>query len=264
MPTTASSSGTYFQFHFYDGKAPIQVLAGNREAAEAYVRSQYGSNFTSAGTSTEPKSGYQIASAGIAGYQPANPGGVGATGDTGGAGGLLGGLENRFRKAAYERGLQRQGQNPEGLFSNYLNELYDPAFATFAVGNVLSGREVDDPENAFQNWTAATPISSIRGKATQTFRDLTNSGAPRTGDAASLLDRYRDPYGMGMKGAPDQEAIDELIALAGQSAATKYSPVVARRFLPSGQDVQSRYARQGLKGNFLDHLKAQYGLTGGF
>ena len=253
----------YYRFHFNNGKAPVQVLAGSRQAAEDFVRARYGANFSFAGAGSKLP-GYIDETAGASGDDsvivkteepPVGPGKV------------PGGLERLFPRGAYERGLQRQGLNPEGIASEYFEEMYAPVAASFNIENVLRGGQQQqgaDLENAFQDWTAGTPIGGMRQRATNAFKTISNPGAAPNKDAQEFFQRYADPYGVS-SGAPDEDAVNELIALAGQAAGTKYTPFTARRFLPGGNRVKERYQRGGLEGSFLDHLKRQYGLsTGGY
>jgi len=54
----------WFKFHFYDGQAPVQIFAPTRQDAESIVRSQYGANFTFAGSGNDPTNGYRTVSTG--------------------------------------------------------------------------------------------------------------------------------------------------------------------------------------------------------
>src|SRR3990167_997082 len=75
----------YFRFHFYDGQAPVQVYAESRDAAEATVRAQHGSNFTFAGSGSTSQAGYN--NVGGSADTPARPWGAPSGGPGRGRGG---------------------------------------------------------------------------------------------------------------------------------------------------------------------------------
>ena len=174
-----------------------------------------------------------------------------------GPGTVLGGLERVAPVAAFRRGLQRQGLPEEGIFSGYLNELYGPAAATFGVQQALGQTPYTDPENAFQHFVTESPVAGTRGRATQAFNQLAG-GAAGTNEA---LARYRDPYAEARQGGEvDDDALSDIFALAGQAAATKYTPFAAKRLLRSPGRVQGLYESGGFQGNILDHIRKLYGL----
>ena len=175
----------------------------------------------------------------------------------GGPGNVLGGLERVAPVAAYRRGLQRQGIPESGILSSYLSELYGPAAATFGVQQALGQTPYTDLENAFQHFVTESPVGGTRQRATNAFNALT-TGAANTNEA---LARYRDPYAEARQGGEvDDDALSDIFSLAGQAAATKYSPFAARRLLRSPGRVQSLYEQGGFEGNILDHIRKLYGL----
>ena len=174
-----------------------------------------------------------------------------------GPGNVLGGLERVAPVAAYRRGLQRQGIPESGILSSYLSELYGPAAATFGVQQALGQTPYTDPENAFQHFVTESPVGGTRQRATNAFNALT-TGAANTNEA---LARYRDPYAEARQGGEvDDDALSDIFSLAGQAAATKYSPFAARRLLRSPGRVQGLYEQGGFEGNILDHIRKLYGL----
>lgn len=253
----------FFRFHFFDGQSPKEIWAPTLSAAQAAVQQEFGSNFSFAGSSENSLANQGYQSLGRADADVAAIAGTRSTGVTG-AGGVTGGLESVFPQAAYERGLQRQGQNPEGFLSNYLASLYRPAAATFAINRATGAAPTGDLENLFQESVANTPVGNIRRNATEAFRTLGTQAPASSAQGLQTLAGYADPYGAGPEGAADEDKIQNLIALAGQAAATRYSPFAAQQLLPGGATVRRRYERGGLQGSLYDFLKNQFGLTGGF
>src|SRR3990167_9468646 len=99
----------YYRFHFYDGKAPVQVLAGSRQAAEDFVRFRYGAEFTFAGAGSK-----------LPGYIDQTAGTSGAD-DTGGSTEV----QELFPEEAYQAGLKGAGLNPKGAFGGILRNRFD-------------------------------------------------------------------------------------------------------------------------------------------
>lgn len=262
----------WFYYHSRNGFAPLAVRASSRAEADAYIRTNYSDgDFQFVNQGASAPAGYQqefVGSGGQGGFSPggANPAAgvglnLGSTGVTG-AGGIAGGLEQRFARPAFQRGLQRQGVNIEGFLSDYFDSLYRPSVGAFDI--LGAGLRSADPENAFQNYVARTPTGSVRQNATEAFRTIVNPGAAPDAETQDIRARYADPYGQLAGGAPDQGTIDNLISLAQQAAATKFSPFTSRRLLPNAEQVQERFLRGGLSSPFTDFLQKQYGLSGGF
>src|SRR3990167_7677149 len=225
----------YFRFHFYDGKAPVQVRANSQEAAAAFVRARFGSDFTPAGAGAEPIAGYNNLSADT-GQQP--PGG--ASGTIGGFGKdpTPQGFESEYR-GALNRANLGGGGNP---FRGYLNRLADPASDVYDVGRAVGLNNETSPY-AF--------ISSLFGKGLD-FGQGDNFGQGLTAAASAAWNEMLRQRASG-SGPETNEFLDpeasldpskaiQLGEVANRAARTKYG--YSSNLLPSGGEQYQRYLAQ--------------------
>src|SRR3990167_6443346 len=206
----------YFRFHFYDGKAPVQVLANSREAAEAFVRARFGSNFTPADNGLTPIDGYNNLSADTG--QPVQ----------GGTGGGSTEVQELFPEEAYQAGLRGAGLNPEGAFGGILRNRYDDVFSNFWANKALAEGRGEDSTGMgdFQQYAgrnAGGQGGNIYNSARDYFRQIAgggNLGALGTGNEAIRNVRVRsedDPEAPG-----SAEARGRLGTLARTAAFGQY------------------------------------------
>jgi len=231
----------YFRFHFYDGKAPVQVLANSREAAEAFVRARFGSNFTPAGAGAEPIAGYNNLSADT-GQQP--PGG--ASGTIGGFGKdpTPQGFESEYR-GALNRANLGGGGNP---FRGYLNRLADPASDVYDVGRAVGlNNEISPYAFISKLFGQGMDIGDgVTTSASDAWNEMLRQRASGSGPATN---EFLDP-----EAALDPVKAVQLGEVANRAARTKYG--YSANLLPSAGEQYQRYLAQpnpgGTPSNIID------------
>ena len=229
----------FFRFHFYDGKAPVQIDAPTRQDAEAAVRAQFGSNFTPAGSGATEISGYQTIATSGTGSQ----GGTGDTGNQGNqgvGGGAIGGVDEATRQSfmsQFRRGLDsmpgNSGANP---FRGFMNRQAEPALDVFATRAAL-GQEAGTPQDFITNlFGGAGGLSGgVTRAAGEAWQELLNQKA---GGTAPATNYFLDP-----DSTLDEGDASQLGNVANRAARSKYGTWGAS-FLPTAQEQYQRYLAQ--------------------
>ena len=237
----------YFRFHFYDGQAPVQVYAESRDAAEATVRAQHGSNFTFAGSGSTSQEGYT--NVGGSADTPARPGG-----DTfGGPGQAIGGVDEATRQSfmsQFRRGLDSQpGMSGANPFRGFLNRQAEPALDVFATRSAL-GQERGTPQEFVANLFGGPGSLSggITRAASEAWQELLNQKA---GGTAPSTNYFLDP-----DETLSGDDATQLGNVANRAARSKYGTWGAS-FLPSASEQYQRYLAQpedapGSQRNLID------------
>lgn len=181
--------------------------------------------------------------------------------------------------AAFQRGLQDAGLNPEGTFRNALAGLYGQASAATRVGGLFDpaqqGISPEEQERHFQNAVAAMTgggRTGVRTSAANAYdRVISALGAASEGEGGfddtpggNFLQSLTSGVGAlgAAGGATAQDLRNTQIAtdLARAAAARKYSPFVAQSMLASDRQIHDRFARGGTQGGFFEDVRRQLGV----
>lgn len=248
----------FFRYHFYDGKAPVQIWAPTQQDAESVVRSRYGSNFTLASQGEDQMAGYTniaTGSQGGGGTPPVDDGGN-VPPD------VRADLDEALKMSAFSSGMRQRGFNTEGPLGGLLRSQAAPAYANFSLAKSFGGGGSNVPdENAFSAYTANTGPNAY-SNALNLYRQASTSpyGAPSLSDALNRA---------GVGDTTEQKAFrGNFMDVARGAARARYSPAAAK-FLPNEETLDRQFADQmyqdSLQGSnargvsVLDFLKRQYG-----